>query len=91
VERRREGGQDQPVDVDALGPGERHDVDSLATLIDSSGLSADEFVVRSKPYNEAEPLAMISTYLRADRSLSPQAAEALDKVVKATYDALKED
>jgi hypothetical protein len=33
---------------------------------------------------------MISTYLRADRSLSPEAAAAIETVVRATYEALKE-
>ena len=33
---------------------------------------------------------MISTYLRADRSLSPEAAKAIDKVIRATYEALRE-
>jgi transcriptional regulator with XRE-family HTH domain len=73
-----------------LAQGKRPDVDSLAALLDWAGLSADRFVVRAQPDNKAEPLAMISTFLRADRSLSPQAAEALDKVVKATYEALKD-
>lgn len=65
-------------------------MDSLAALVDWAGLSADAFVIRGHPQNEAEPLAMISTYLRADRNLRPQAADALEKVVKATYEALKE-
>jgi len=73
-----------------LSQGKRPDVDSLAALVDWAGLSADAFVVRAHPHNEAEPLAMISTFLRADRSLSPQAAAALEKIVKATYEALKE-
>ncbi len=73
-----------------LAQGKRPDVDSLAALVDWAGLSADTFLVRSQPRNEAEPLAMISTYLRADRNLSPQAAAALEKVVQATYEALKE-
>jgi hypothetical protein len=73
-----------------LAQGKRPDVDSLAALVDWAGLSADAFVVRGHPQNAAEPLAMISTYLRADRNLSPQAAEALEKVVKVTYEALRE-
>jgi transcriptional regulator with XRE-family HTH domain len=73
-----------------LAQGKRPDVDSLAALVDWAGLSADSFVVRTQGQNVAEPLAMISTYLRADRNLSPQAADALEKVVRATYEALRE-
>jgi transcriptional regulator with XRE-family HTH domain len=83
-------GQVSPSTLTRLAQGKRPDVDSLAALVDWAGLSVDAFVVRAHGQNEAEPLAMISTYLRADRNLSPQAAEALEKVVKATYEALKE-
>ncbi len=72
-----------------LAQGKRPDVDSLAALVDWADLSADDFVVRSGAKEETEPLAMISTYLRADRSLSPQAADAIDRVVRAAYDALR--
>ncbi len=74
-----------------LAQGKRPDVDSLAALVDWAGLSADAFLIRTQPRNEPEPLAMISTYLRADRSLSPRAAAALEKVVQAAYQALKQD
>lgn len=72
-----------------LAQGKRPDVDSLAALVDWAGLRADDFVVRVHQDVEATPLAMISTYLRADRNLSPEAASALEKVVKATYEALR--
>ncbi|WP_067899901.1 helix-turn-helix domain-containing protein [Nocardia vaccinii] len=74
-----------------LAQGKRPDVDSLAALVDWAGLSADDFVVRvhSKP-DDAEPLAMFSTYLRADRNLTPEVADALETVVRATYNVLKE-
>ena len=32
---------------------------------------------------------MISTYLRSDKNLTPEAAAALDQVVKATYERLR--
>jgi transcriptional regulator with XRE-family HTH domain len=73
-----------------LAQGKRPDVDSLAALVDWAGLRADDFVVRVHGEARAEPIAMISTYLRADKNLSPQAAEAIDKVVRATYQALKD-
>jgi hypothetical protein len=32
---------------------------------------------------------MISTYLRSDRNLTPEAATALDELIKATYERLR--
>jgi transcriptional regulator with XRE-family HTH domain len=72
-----------------LAQGKRPDVDSLAALVDWAGLKADDFVVRVHEKRDAEPLAMISTYLRADQNLSPAAADALEQVVRATYEALR--
>ena len=53
------------------------------------GLSADSFVRDDQAKSEAEPLAMISTYLRSDANLTPEAAEALDQLVKATYERMR--
>jgi transcriptional regulator with XRE-family HTH domain len=79
-----------PSTLTRLAQGKRPDVDSLAALVDWAGLRADDFVDRVQDKHQAEPLAMISTYLRADRNLSPQAADALEQVVRATYEALRE-
>jgi transcriptional regulator with XRE-family HTH domain len=67
----------------------RPDVDSLAALTAWSGLRADDFVRSDEKEPTAEPLAMISTYLRSDPTLSAEAAEALDELVKATYQRLR--
>ena len=72
-----------------LAQGKRPDVDSLAALVDWADLRADDFVVRTKTPAPPEPMAMISTYLRADRSLTPEAAEAIETVVQAAYGALR--
>ncbi len=72
-----------------LSQGKRPDVDSLARLVDWAGLRADDFLRRTSVPSDAAPLAMISTYLRADRNLTPAAAAALEKVVKATYEVLR--
>jgi transcriptional regulator with XRE-family HTH domain len=72
-----------------LAQGKRPDVGSMAALVDWADLSVDNFVIRTREAQATEPLAMISTYLRADRSLSPEAATAIDTVVKAAYEALR--
>jgi len=73
-----------------MAQGKRPDVDGLAALVAWSGLDADDYVRGAEADRpEAEPLAMISTYLRSDRNLSPEAARALDELVKATYERLR--
>lgn len=75
-----------------MAQGSRPDVDGLAALTTWSGLDADDFVRSQKTKPETlEPLAMISTYLRTDRNLSPEAATALDELIRATYKRLRSD
>lgn len=72
-----------------MAQGKRPDVDSLAALTAWSGLRADDYVrtVESRP--KAEPLARISTYLRSDPNLDKASADALDAVIKVTYERLR--
>jgi transcriptional regulator with XRE-family HTH domain len=82
-----------PSTLTRLAQGRRPDVDSLAALVDWAGLRADDFVVRvqsEQPDPDSEPLALISTYLRADANLTDLQAEAISKVIRATYDAVVE-
>src|SRR5690349_11627288 len=73
-----------------MAQGKRPTVDWLAALCAWSGLDADAFVRSVDDDRPApEPLAMISTYLRSDRNLSPEAAAALDEVIKITYERLR--
>lgn len=72
-----------------MARGRRPDVDGLAALVSWSGLRTDDFVRSRGQQDGPEPLAMISTYLRADKNLTPEAAAALDQVIKATYERLR--
>lgn len=72
-----------------MAQGKRPDVDGLAALAAWSGLDADGFVRSEQKRPEPEPLAKISTYLRSDRNLTPEAATALDELIKATYERLR--
>lgn len=73
-----------------MAQGRRPDVDSLAALTKWSGLSADRFIRPAESVSEV-PLGMISTYLRSDPNLSPEAATAIEEVIKAAYDRLRRD
>ena len=72
-----------------IAQGKRPDVDGLAALAAWSGLATDDYVRTSDDRPTPEPLAMISTYLRGDKNLSPEAATALDELIKATYERLR--
>lgn len=72
-----------------MAQGKRPDVDGLAALVAWSGLDADEYVRSREQRPEPEALAKISTYLRSDKNLTPEAAEALDELVKVTYERLR--
>jgi transcriptional regulator with XRE-family HTH domain len=73
-----------------MAQGRRPDVDGLAALGAWSGLDVDDYVRSVDDERPAqEPLAAISTYLRGDRNLSPEAATALEEMIKATYERLR--
>jgi len=72
-----------------MAQGKRPDVNSLAALTTWSGLQVDDFVRSDESRPKAEPLAMISTYLRSDSNLTKEGADALDEVIKVTYERLR--
>ena len=74
-----------------MAQGRRPDVDSLAALVAWSGLSADTFVRDEQGKPEPGSLAMISTYLKSDPHLTPEAADALDELMKATYERMRKE
>lgn len=72
-----------------MAQGRRPDVDSLAALVAWSGLKADAFVKDEHERPEPGSLAMISIYLKSDPHLTPEAADALDELVKVTYERMR--
>lgn len=74
-----------------MAQGRRPGVDGLAALCSWAGLDAGNFVAMDGSQRNAEPLAMISTYLRGDPNLTPEAAIALEELIKATYSRLRKD
>jgi transcriptional regulator with XRE-family HTH domain len=72
-----------------MAQGKRPDVDGLAALTAWSGLDANRYVLSGHKPADPGSLAQISTYLRSDKNLSPEAATAIDELVKATYERLR--
>ena len=72
-----------------MAQGRRPDVDSMAALIVWSGLSADTFVKDARAASAPSSLSVISTSLNSDPHLTPEAAKALDELMKATYERMR--
>jgi hypothetical protein len=64
--------------------GKRPDVDSLAALVQWSGLSADPFVGHTAAVSP-EPLSRITSLLYADESLSDDSRETMIEMITAAY------
>ncbi|MEJ7567754.1 MAG: hypothetical protein WKF41_05760 [Gaiellaceae bacterium] len=75
-----------------MAQGRRPDVDTFLTLVGWLGIAAERFTAGDAPTEaEAEEtVAVISTYLRADRALKPKSAEAIETILRAAYDQLAE-
>ena len=79
-----------PSTLTRMAQGRRPDVDTFATLLRWLGMEADAFMrPTQKQKEEVNPVAMISSYLRADRNLDPQDAEALEDIIKEAYRCMK--
>lgn len=73
-----------PSTLSRMASGRRPDADSLALLAAWSGLNPADFVPGFRRV-AADSLAQISAFVHADPQLSPEAATALDEMIKATY------
>ena len=85
-----------PSTLTRLGQLKRPDVDSFGALVHWLGIDAGKFLRElpgkaSTAEEDSEPIAMISTFLRARRDLSPESAEALEDIVRAAYNSLREE
>jgi transcriptional regulator with XRE-family HTH domain len=70
--------------------GKRPDVDSMAALAAWGGLDLDDYVV-GDDRGEAAPLPKISALLRSDPNLSKESATAIEEMLRATYERLRQD
>lgn len=76
-----------------MAQGRRPDVDTFAALLRWVGMPVEAFLepVATDDGQESEPLAMIGTYLRMDKNLSPRATVALERLIRVAYETLAED
>lgn len=75
-----------------LAQGRRPDLDTYLAMVGWLGVNADSFVETDKPTQQEaqETVAVISTYLRADRALKPESAQAIESIVRTAYAQLAE-
>ena len=74
-----------------MAQGHRPDVDTFVTLCSWLGVPAEMFT-RGEPIEKGEEntLAIISANLRASPHLSPKSAKAMEDIVSAAYERLKD-
>lgn len=72
-----------------MAQGKRPDVDSLAKLVNWSGLDPNHYVLGGDERGQAEPIAVISTLLKSDKNLTKESAAALEKIIRAAYKQFK--
>jgi transcriptional regulator with XRE-family HTH domain len=72
-----------------MAKGKRPDADSLAALSAWSGINPSDFVDAPYKSRGTEPMAQISSLLRADPRLDDGAAEAVEAIVRAAYERLR--
>jgi transcriptional regulator with XRE-family HTH domain len=69
-----------------LSQGRRPGVDNLAALTTWLGIPVDRFMAsRARTSGTVSTLTQISTIIRDDKNLNPDAAAALEELIKATY------
>lgn len=69
-----------------MAQGLKPDVDTFATLIRWLGMRQDEFLrPTNQPSEPADPLVMISTYLRGAKNINSEQAKALEDIIAAAY------
>jgi transcriptional regulator with XRE-family HTH domain len=75
-----------------LRQGRRPDFDSYIQMTGWLGVPLESFVGGERPaeVETEETVAAIAAHLRADESLKPASAKAIEKIVQAAYDEMAE-
>lgn len=75
-----------------MAQGRRPDVDSLAALVDWSGLDVDQFIAGdTKREGGGQALEEVTALFRADPNLTKEAATAIETTLKVLYEKLRTD
>lgn len=78
-----------------MAQGASPDVEGFGKMVQWLGVSADDFIARSKARigkSHDEPddlLVVVSRHLRASKALDPKSAKALEGIIEAAYKQMK--
>src|SRR5882724_2685298 len=73
-----------------MSQGRRPDAASLAALSAWAGINPGDFVhLGGSQAHRPEPLAQITTLLRSDKRLKPEAAQALEVMIRTAYSQMR--
>ena len=72
-----------------MAQGRQPDAASMAALSAWSGLNPGDYVETKDRAERPETLAVISTVLRADQTLTAEAADAIDVMVQSAYERFR--
>ena len=81
-----------PSTLTRLGQGKRPDMTSFAALVNWLGVSSEHFLSGITPTkrHDQDFLTVVSAHLRARKELSARSADALEDIIRAAYNRLKE-
>jgi transcriptional regulator with XRE-family HTH domain len=74
-----------PSSLTRMAKGSRPDVDTIASLASWASLNPATFFPRN---NAESPLSMVTAYIHRDPDLTPEAASALEQLVRTTHSQL---
>lgn len=74
-----------------MAGGRMPDAASLAALSAWAGLNPSDFVRAPFKSERPEPIAQISSLLRADPNLDAKSADAVEAIVRAAYERLRKE
>jgi transcriptional regulator with XRE-family HTH domain len=74
-----------PSSITRMSQGSRPDIDTIASLAVWAGVDASSFF---QTQASTDALTMAAAYIHQDPQLTPEAAAALEQVVRATYSQL---
>ena len=88
----QEIGDVSPSTLSRIENGKVPDMDTFLRICDWLHVSSEEFIkeTQDQQENEISNIDRIEGYLRADRELAPETADALAKLMKAAYKAATE-
>ena len=75
-----------------MAQGKRPDVDSMAALAAWSQLTVDNYIIgHSQTKLQESPIEEIAALFRADPNLEPEAAAAIEAIVRAAHENLRKE